>query len=259
MPFKTFREWITRWIEMVPYVWIKLNAWHAKVLRNLKLDIRGDIHALSKKDWALVMCNHQSWVDILLLTEFLDDKATISKCFFKREVFWIPVIGILCWALDFPAMHRYNKSYLKTHPEKKGKDLEAVQVACEKYQHKPTIIINFIEGTRFTPRKHHVQHSPYQYLLKPKAGGVGLVMTSMGHLIHKIVHITFVYPTGKKTFWDYLCNRIGRVVISVESHPVTPDLIGNYSEDAQYRTHFQQYLNQVWAKKDQLIASVLAE
>lgn len=259
LPFKTIRDHITKWIEIVPYVWITLNAWHAKFLRTLQIDIRGDKNALSKNDWALVLCNHQSWVDVLLLAEFLDDKATLSKCFFKREVFWIPIIGMLCWALDFPAMHRYSKSYLKEHPEKKGKDLETTRIACEKYKHKPTIIINFIEGTRFTPKKHHKQHSPYQYLLKPKAGGVGLVMSCMGHLIQKIVHITFIYPTAKKTFWDYLSNRIGRVVIAVETHSVTPDLIGNYLEDAHYRAHFQHYLNQVWTKKDKLIADVLSE
>lgn len=260
MPTQNLRSQVTKWVECtVPPLWTKLNTWHRKLTSNLKLELRGGVHALSKKEWCLVIGNHQSWVDILLLAECLFSRIATPKCFFKKETLWIPIVGITCWILDFPLMRRYSKDYLKKHPEKRGKDIEETRLACEKYQARPVSVINFIEGTRLTHKKHQRQQSPYRYLLKPKAGGVGLVMTSMGHLINKIVHVTFVYPTGKKTFWDFLSNRMKHAVIEVEVHPVTPDLIGDYTEDPHYRAHFQHYLNEVWAKKDALIASVLSE
>lgn len=260
MPTEALRNIVTRWVEFaVPQLWVKLNTWHGKLTSNLKLELRGDINALSKKEWCLVIGNHQSWVDVLLLGECLIPKMATPKFFFKKETLLIPFVGLTCWILDFPLMRRYSKEYLKEHPEKKGKDIEETRAACAKYQARPVSVINFIEGTRFTQKKQQRQQSPYRYLLKPKAGGVGLVMTCMGDLIKKFVHVTFVYPTGKKTFWDFLSNRMKQVVIQVETHPVTPDLIGNYPEDLRYRAHFQHYLNEVWAKKDGLIDSILLE
>ena len=61
---------------------------------------------------------------------------------------------------------------VEKYPEKKGKDIEATRKSCERYKDEPITLINFIEGTRFTPEKHAVQRSPYQHLLKPKAGGL---------------------------------------------------------------------------------------
>lgn len=259
IPHEGFRALVGKTLEIVPLIWNGLNQWLGKLTRKVKIDIRGDLKSLNKHEWYLVMGNHQSWVEIFLLAELLNGRAPSAKFFFKREVLWLPIVGFACWALDFPVMRRYSKSYLKNHPEKKGKDLEEAKKACEKYKRRPTTIVNFVEGTRFTPQKQRLQQSPYKHLLKPKAGGVGLVMSSMGNFITKMVHVTFVYPTGKKTFWDFLSNRMGKIVIVFETHPVTPDLIGNYVDDAAYRVHFQHYLNDVWRKKDELIESILKE
>src|SRR5690554_7212168 len=77
-------------------------------------------------------------------------------------------------------MKRYSKEYLETHPEKRGQDIETTKKACEKFKYLPTSVMNFLEGTRFTPNKHRGQKSPYKYLLKPKAGGMAFAMSAMG-------------------------------------------------------------------------------
>ena len=55
----------------------------------------------------------------------------------------------------------------------RGADLEATRRSCERFATRPTSIMNFVEGTRFTPAKHTGQDSPYTHLLRPRAGGAG--------------------------------------------------------------------------------------
>ena len=51
----------------------------------------------------------------------------------------------------------------------RGQDLETTRRACAKYRNQPALILNFLEGTRFTAAKHEQQASPYVHLLRPKA------------------------------------------------------------------------------------------
>ena len=53
-----------------------------------------------------------------------------------------------------------------------------------------------MEGTRFTDAKHKQQESSFQYLLKPRAGGVGFVLGAMGKQLRTLINITIVYQNG---------------------------------------------------------------
>jgi len=86
----------------------------------------------------------------------------------------VPVIGLAWWALDFPFMKR-GRGHGARHS-----DLKTTREACEKFKRIPTTVINFVEGTRFTPAKHAAQNSPYRHLLKPKIGGLGIALATMG-------------------------------------------------------------------------------
>ena len=92
----------------------------------------------------------------------------------------MPILGAAWWALDFPFMKRHSREYLEKHPEKRGEDLAETKRMCERFKHSPVSVMNFLEGTRFTQAKRDAQQSPYQQLLKPKAGGAALVISSMG-------------------------------------------------------------------------------
>lgn len=69
-------------------------------------------------------------------------------------------------SFDFPFMRRYSQLFLLKYPHLKGKDIEITKKACQKYKDLPVSIMNFVEGTRFTPEKHKKQESPYKNLLK---------------------------------------------------------------------------------------------
>jgi len=75
----------------------------------------------------------------------------------------------------------------------------------------------------------------------------------MGENIKSILNVTIVYPQGDKSFWNYLCGRVKRIDIHIEKMEVTPDLIGDYESDPEYRSRFQNWINNLWEEKDLLL------
>jgi 1-acyl-sn-glycerol-3-phosphate acyltransferase len=140
----------------------------------------------------------------------------------------------------------------------KGTDLDITRNACRKFKKIPISIMNFVEGTRYTDKKHCRQHSPYSHLLRPKAGGIAFVLGSMGKQIHRILDVTIVYPDGVSSFWALLCGEIRKIKVRVRSMPVHPVLLGDYVNDRQFRSGLQNWLNNIWAEKDRNIDEMMS-
>ena len=153
-------------------------------------------------------------------------------------------------------MRRYSKSFLAKNPHLKGKDMETTKKACEKFQYKPTSIMNFVEGTRFTKEKHARQASPFKHLLKPKAGGIAFVLNAMGGQLHQLIDVTIFYPAGTPSFWDFINGSVSKIKLHVDVKPLKglfPEdvKVMDYFENPEQRARFQQWLNQQWQAKDQ--------
>ena len=166
-------------------------------------------------------------------------------------------MGLAWWALDFPFMKRYSRSFLEKHPHLKGKDIEITRKACKKFETIPVSIMNFMEGTRFTKGKHRKQNSPYTHLLRPKSGGIAFVLSAMGRQLNSIVDVTIVYPRGVGSFWDLICGRIREIRVQVKTVPITDDIRGDYFNDQVFRQRFQDWINSRWLEKDQQIDLLL--
>ena len=130
--------------------WIGTNNAMFRLMGSLPLDTRG-LEGLSTREWYLVVSNHRSWVDILVLQAVFNRRIPFLKFFLKQQLIWVPFLGLAWWALDFPFMRRHSPEYLEKHPEQRGKDLDVTRRACEKFRLIPTSVMNFVEGTRFTP------------------------------------------------------------------------------------------------------------
>lgn len=225
-------------------VWISLmqkQPWEAEISSDL-----------SRNRWYLVTCNHQSWADIFISQRLLNHRIPQMKFFLKQQLIWVPVIGLAWWALDFPFMKRYTKRHLKKHPEKRGKDFETTQKACRKFLQRPVAIFNFMEGTRFTPAKQQRQDSPYRNLLRPRPGGTGYVLGAMGEQLDELIDITIYYPDGVPGFWDFLCGKKSAARLKITSRPIPPSLLGkDYGQDRAFRNELQQWVNELWATKDE--------
>ncbi|HEX4909342.1 MAG TPA: acyltransferase [Permianibacter sp.] len=257
LPIQAVRRFFNRILDGLATTWISINNGIHSLTKKIRWQVEG-LESLKRDDWYLVLSNHQSWADILVLQKIFNRRIPFMKFFLKQELIWVPVIGLGWWALDFPFMKRYSKSYLAKHPEMKGKDMETTRKACEKFRTMPVSIMNFVEGTRFTPAKAKHTQSPFKHLLKPKAGGAGFVLTAMGEQLHRILDVTIVYPQKAHSFWDFLCGKVTDIRVHVRSLPVTKDLVGNYEDDKEYRVRFQSWLNELWLEKDQRIGHMLA-
>jgi len=255
VPNKKFRKYCNIFLDNLSTFWISVNTWNIKLTKKIRWHVSG-IDMLNTKSWYLVISNHQSWVDILVLQKVFNHKIPFLKFFLKKELIWVPILGLAWWGLDFPFMKRYSKSLLKKKPHLKGKDIEITRRACQKFKDKPVSVMNFVEGTRFTPEKHDHQSSPHLNLLKPKSGGIAFVLAAMGDQIQNILNVTIVYPGEKKSFWQFTCGHVNDIIVSVEVLPVYDYLIGDYFEDMQFRQTFQEYLNQLWAQKDEKITTL---
>ena len=249
IPFKPLQTLFGVLAKSCASNWVATNSLIQNIFSPYKIELTG-LDALQRKDWYLVIANHQSWVDILVLQRVLHNRIPFLNFFLKKELLYVPFLGLAWWALDFPFMKRSSKSQLKKNPKLKGKDIETTRKACEKFKTMPVSIVNFVEGTRFTSDKHTLQKSPFKNLLKPKAGGIAFVMQAMGEQINQIVNVTIHYPDGIPTFMDFASGKMKRVQVHVETQSVDDKLIGDYSGDNQFRVQFQAKLNMLWEQKD---------
>ena len=254
IPIKPWQTGISYLLDGCASAWISINNVNQRVTGPTKFEVSG-LEALTINDWYLVISNHQSWVDIVVLQRLFNRKIPFLKFFLKKELIWVPFLGIAWWALDFPFMRRYSKAFLAKNPHLKGKDLETTRKACEKFRNKPVSIMNFVEGTRWTPAKHQAQNSEYKHLLKPRAGGMAFVLSAMGSQLHKLLDVTIHYPEGAPSFWEFVCGKVQSVqvkikVIAIEDI-VKSEVFGmDYFDNPAQRERFQAWLNQMWAQKD---------
>ncbi len=258
IPVKKVRLLIDPILLHIAEAWIAGNSGWMRLTQRTSWDVQG-IEGLDYRSWYLVNCNHQSWVDILVLQHLFNRRIPLLKFFLKQQLIWVPVMGLAWWALEFPFMRRHSEEFLKIHPEMRGRDQATTRKACEKFALIPTSVMNFLEGTRFTAAKHQRQQSPYKHLLKPKAGGLALALNAMGDKFQAILDVTIVYPDGAPDFWQFLTGKLKRVIVRVRSLPVPQELAqGDYAADPAVREAFQKWVQQMWLEKDAKIEALIS-
>ena len=258
LPLPAWRRWCNHVLNSIAVNWIGVNNFNQKLFGDTRLDIIGT-NALKPRGWYLVIANHQSWVDILVLQRVFHRKIPFLKFFIKKELFWVPFLGQAWWALDMPFMQRHSREYLKAHPEAKGQDLEATRIACEKFRDIPTSVMNFVEGTRFTKEKHAAQSSPFDNLLKPRAGGVSFVVSAMDGMLDTLLDVTLAYQPDPLNFWQFCCGRMKKISVRVRHRELPAWAAGDYQADPAFRARFQDWLNDLWTSKDADYAALVIQ
>ncbi len=242
-------------LNAVAQAWIAGNSGWMHLTQDTRWQVDG-LEQVPDAAWTLVVCNHQSWVDIFVLQHLLNRRLPLLKFFLKRELIWVPVMGLAWWALGFPFMRRHSEEVLRRNPEKRREDLDAARRACARFADAPTSVMNFVEGTRFTAAKHAAQHSPYRHLLKPKAGGMATALAVLGDRFDALVDVTIAYPGGVPGFRQFLRGEVPRIVVSIERRPIPAEL-HRADGDPQQRKHVQHWLNGLWQQKDERLERML--
>jgi len=259
LPVANVTRLCNRTLAGIAASWIGFNSWLFDRLTATRIEVDG----LPDEDMTgqmLVVCNHQSWVDIPVLQKLFNRRLPLLRFFLKSQLIWVPLLGLAWWALDFPFMKRYTRAQIERRPELAGRDIAATRRACARFRDIPVAIVNFAEGTRFTRAKHAAQDSPYKHLLKPRAGGMAFTLDAMGDTLDTLIDVTIAYPDGRPSLADLFANRIGEIRVRVRRLPIPEQLRGgDYQNDPAYRRGIQEWVNQLWREKDEALAALHAD
>ncbi|WP_115720468.1 acyltransferase [Gallaecimonas mangrovi] len=259
VPIPMWRRAMTRVMEQAVRAWSLLNLGILRLGGKVHWEVKG-LAGLNKQSWYMMMSNHLSWLDIIVLFGIAGGSLPLPRFFLKYELLYVPFLGLSCWAMDMPFMRRYSTAYLKKHPHKKGKDIAATGKACAKLKHHPSIMINFVEGTRFTQAKRQQRHSPYQHLLPPKAAGIAFALSAMGDQFDKVLDVTLSYPGSEgRVGRDILTGKLKHIVVDVEALDISTDIVGDYFGDVEFKRRFQGWLNHRWQLKDKKLDAQLQQ
>lgn len=201
--------------------------WMLHVVR-IHLDIEG---SLPEHPAPIVISNHQTWMDIPVLHGAITrGKGPILKFLIKRELLWVPIIGWICYALNFPRLNRGQGA------DAREKDYAAIQSFSTSLTNERGALLIYAEGTRFTEEKRLRQKSPYKHLLNPRPGGLKIALET-APLDTPVVDVTIVYD-GETNFWRCLGGSTKRITV----------VIRNYSSSEI--TNVRGWLEERWQEKD---------
>lgn len=177
--------------------------WLQKVLR---VQWNQPCSGLDRQGRYLVLANHRSWTDILLVQSVLTHRGPIVNFLVKRELIFVPIIGLIMWAFEFPMLRRRS---LPTENEytRRLSDRQAVLEACTVVQESPAALLIFPEGTRFTELKRQRADTEFQHLLPPRPGGFTTAFGALSEDLSGVIDLTLILPKSI-SFWTFLSGRI---------------------------------------------------
>jgi 1-acyl-sn-glycerol-3-phosphate acyltransferase len=218
-------------------------------IMGIKVDVTG-IQKQYPQKFYLIIANHQSWNDIFILQHLFNWRAPVLKFLVKRELIYLPIVGLICWAYGYPFLKRRSLKGHKIDGGQPYRDLVILKKALDRFIRYPASVINLAEGTRFSPAKARNQKSPYDYLLKPKAGGLTTMLGLLGDRVDFILDVTIVYDCENPSFWNFLCGKCRRVFVRVREHST-----GEISQVHDFET-VATWINGIWKKKDLEIRAI---
>ncbi len=210
-------------------VWFD-SLWLERVL-GIQLHISGDLPN-HKHDHCIIISNHRSWFDILILQALIVRDGPLLMFLIKQELIYVPVVGWICMALDFPRLNRGKSS------QGRSQDYASVASATQRRG----ALMNFAEGTRFTEAKHQLQQSSYSHLLKPRSGGFRIMLDNQPDA--PVFDFTLGYPQDGMSFWQCLNGELKEFSVDVSrfsAMDIAPAPEG--------------WLAERWAEKDKLLES----
>lgn len=255
-PTKTLRKLNYNSLLKLAALWIKTN--------NLYIDwiLPTRVHVSVPKDLSeqksyLIISNHSSWVDILILQYAFNNKTPFLRFFIKDSLRWVPLLGQAWMALDFPFMKRNSGASKAVGGERRNRDLLEAKRACGRMLGKNVSVLIFLEGTRFTPEKHAAKNSVFRFLLPPKSGGTSAVLDVLGPQIDCLIDSTIFYVGGPKSFWQFMCGKLRDVHIEARTLQIpTAFKDGSLEKNKDLRLELQDWFNQIWNDKDKKIDQI---
>lgn len=194
----------------------------------------------------IVVANHRSWSDVFVLQSALSRRGPVVKFLCKRELAYIPVLGLIFLAFDFPIVRR-RAPKLRTDDERREDDRRRVRDACAVLHESPAAMLSFAEGTRFTPARRRRLESPYRFVLPPRPGGFAEIADALAGLDVPVVDVTIAY-SRPASFWEFLGGAGGEVLVLADQVPLHEVIAAGP----------RSWLADRWRRKDATLAALRA-
>lgn len=241
VPWRPWRVASERALANIGTTWARVGRQMFRITHRLQWHI-DPIPPIPRKQSLLLICNHQSWVDVPVLMHVFAGHVPFFRFLIKRSLLWLPFLGWVFKALHFPALSRGNGHRAPNEPS----DLERIRISCGHYQRVPVTLAIFPEGTRFSPEKKIRQNSPYHQLLKPRSGGTLIAMMAMREQLTGILDVTIDYQGHTPTFLDLLGGRMPPIRVHIN----WLDCPAETEQEADFKNVVVPWLNARWALKD---------
>ncbi len=242
---------LTRRMDLAIDFWVSCNRLLIRALGLTKVDIEWPSDRLTRSQWYVVVSNHQSWADILLLQDAFRTVIPPLKFFTKRELIWLPLAGPAMKFLGFPYVRRLSKSQLAADPTLKHADRDSTIDACAGFRNHPTSVLIFLEGTRFTQAKRSALNSRFDHLLNPRTGGLGYVLGGLREELEQLIDVTIVYPQGPPSFWEFLQGKCSTARMTVRVVDLAPAM--HSAEQTDRRQALISMVEGLWREKDETL------
>ena len=245
VPIPSFRRRLAYPMDVVIDAWVSSFRW--LICTCGLIDIQAELppQLRDRGNWQVIVCNHQSWVDIVVLQASFRDVAPVLKFFTKHELIWVPFVGLAMWFLGFPYVYRTSSSGSGLSATQRETNEAVLKREGRRFLDKPVAVINFVEGTRFTPAKRDARGSPYENLLQPRRGGLLRTLVVLEDHVETVLSATIRYRDRVPGFWELLSGQAGSVELVVEEIP----------KPTTDQEELTAWLNELWREKDRQLAS----
>lgn len=238
-------------------VWFSIFMGHFEHFGRLTIVLTGD--AFYANETALVVCNHRSWADTVVLYSLARQVRMHGDVKFlaKRSLLAFPVYGFAGWILDVVI-------FIKRQSSSAGRRMGNLfsNLTDPRRGRAPYWLINYLEGTRFTEEKRRVAQEfakkrdlkVLDHLLQPRTKGfISTVHALRGHA-GAVYDITIGYQESEKremhpsfTEMYFVPSRTDRV-IHVHQRRIP------LSEVPDDNEQLKKWIYKLYEQKDQLLA-----
>ncbi len=210
--FRAVNRWCAR------SIW---GLWVIMAERQNRIQVRITGDPVPRRENALVLPNHQSMADVMLMMCFAWRCGRLGdmKFFVKDIVKWFPGFG---WGMKFLDCIFVKRDW--------ARDRRSIHQLFEKYKREsiPIFLVSFLEGTRRTDEKHaHAQRFASErglycpaHTLIPRTKGFVATIIGLGDHLDAVYDLTIGYPDGVPTLVNCFEARVKRVEVHVRRYAV---------------------------------------
>lgn len=211
---RAFRE-VNRWCARS--IW---GIWVLMAERQNGIEMRFTGDELPRRENALLIPNHQSMADVMVLMclAWRCGRLGDMKFFVKDVVKWFPGFG---WGMKFLDCIFVKRDW--------ARDRGGIERLFSKYKREdiPIFLVSFLEGTRLTPAKlekaqsfaeERGRHRP-EHTLIPRTKGFVATMIGLRNHLDAVYDVTIGYPEKTPTLVSCFEAKVKRIEVHVRRYP----------------------------------------